>query len=548
MAVQLLRSITQRAFSGLDIDVMSEQYKLQFFGSPYIADTLTLEAPRWIIAHKLRQQTANGDMVSIHRRNPLGCLDLPVEILRMIIIQLDLISIRAFSISNTYFRRVLQDIPEYDDLVKGAPQFCYLLVQTQLARHFALHRIYCVLTHSECAVCRGFAHSVFLPGMQRCCYRCLQVDPEFQPITPTIAQWQYGVPKKRLSELPMLESLPGRYSNDQGAVKTFSMKRRLISRMEARRLGSQKGKDLRWGRDLIWTPDLLSHEAERNMCIIYLGVRNAKGLGTEYGLHCNGCVSADVVHRQCSFRSPKSWHCRRYSLPAGIDVEASDQRPPPQHGILSCAIKTDAIRLYTKQTLLEHVQNCQTAKTLVLQKTVIAETRILTQPIWTLIFVVLPSLYWGIESYLDEGAPEGMMGVLQASKSNCRFNRLEEATWTLCRHMFQERSFTSRTQLMSFMAAIHDALRDLLQASGILKELQMLNCQILECQLSEEDSQDLRAVAAMREKMAIVVSRLTGMVENVCARSDEDVQDGSKVPQNDVKPHVRGKYNLRSRR
>lgn len=529
---------------------MPEHYKLQLFGSAHVADTLTLEAPRKLVRRKLRHLTAEGYRVSVHGRNPLGFLDLPTEILRMIIIQLDLISLRAFSNSNTHFRRVLQNTPEYHDLVEGAPHFCYLLVQTQLARHFPLHRIHYVLTNSECAVCRGFAHSIFLPGIQRCCYRCLQVDPEFQPITPAIAQRQYGVPKKFLSKLPTLETLPGRYSNDQGAVKTFTKKRRLISRIEARRLGSQKGKDLRWGRDLTWTPGLLSYEAERNMCIIYVGVLNVKESRIEYGLHCKGCALVGEDHGQCPFGRPRRWHCRQYSLPAGIDVEANDQSPPPQHGIKSCAIKTDAIRLYTKQTLLAHVQNCQTAKTLLLKKMVLSETRILTRPIWTLIFVVLPRLFWNIEAYPDEGAPEGIMGVLQASKGDCRFDKLEEATWTLCRHMLQEgeRFFRPRTRLVCFIAAINDALRDSLQASDILEELQMLNRQALECQLSEEDPQDLRALAAVRERIAMVVARLTGVVERLCASSDEDVEDGSKVPEDDVKPHVCGKYTLRSRR
>ena len=550
-ALSLLRMLTDRAYGGSDLAAMPEHYKLNLFGREHLAYTQTLEAPKSIVRPKFRHLAAKGNSTSVHRRNPLGSLDLPTEILRMIILQLDLISLRAFGNSNTHFLRVIRNTPEFHNLVEGAPEFCYLLVKTQLARWFALHRIYHVLTSSACAVCRRFARNVFLPGMQRCCPRCLQLDPEFQPITPAVAQRQYGVPKKSLNELPMLETLPGRYSNNQGSVQTFTKIRSLTSRMEARRLGSQKGKDLRWGKDLKLKPDHLYYTLERNMCTIQLGVLDVKGSRTDYGLHCKGCASVCEDHGRCSFASPGRRPCGQYSLPMGIDVEANDQSPPPQHAIRYCAIKTSASRLYTKQTLLEHIQDCQSAKVLILEGMLLSQTRVLMRPIWPLILILLPRLFWSIESYLYEDTPGGIMDLPQANKCNREADKLEEAVWRMYRGLLRASKRTFSSVLYGRTLTLDDVVRDSMQAFGVLGELQSLNRQAMECQaenLSEADPQNLPALAAVREKFATMVTRLGGLVEGLCPRSREDLVNGSNALEDDAKPHVGGKYNLRSRR
>ena len=393
--------------------------------------------------------------------------------------------------------------------------------------------------------------------MQRCCPRCLQLDPEFQPITPAVAQRQYGVPKKSLNELPILETLPGSYSNDGGSVQTFTKIRSLSSRMEARRLGTQKGKDLRWGKDLKLKPDYLYYTLERNMCTIQLGVLDVKGSRTEYGLHCKGCASVCEDHGRCSFASPGRRPCGQYSLPMGIDVEANDQSPPPQHAIRSCAIKTSASRLYTKQTLLEHIQDCQSAKVLILEGMLLSQTRVLMRPIWPLILILLPRLFWNIESYLDEDTPEGILEVPQANKCDRKADKLEEAFWRLYREMLRASERINGSRPGCLTLTLDDALEDSLQASGagVLRDLQSLNRQAMECQakcqakcLSEEDPQDLGALAAVREKAATVVTGLGDVVEALCLRSNEDLVDGSNVPEDNAKPCVGRRYNLRSRR
>ena len=536
--------------SGIDVDALPEHYQLKFLGRPSaksghiasIVGALTLEAPRWIARPKFKHFMAKEN--SVH----LGSLDLPTEILRMIILQLDLISLRAFANSNTHFLRVLRNTPEYHHLVEGAPQFCYLLVKTQLARHFALDRIYFALKNSECAVCRSFASHVFLPGMQRCCPRCLAVDPEFRPITPTIAQRQYGVPKKSIDELPILETLPGKYSKDDKSVQTFTKKRRLISRMEARRLGTQKGKDLRWGKALTWSSGYLYYELERNMCITYLGVLDVKGSRIEYGLHCRRCAFVAENHWQCQFGSPGRRACGQHSLPLGIDVETKDHSSPPHHGIKSCTIKIDAIRLYSKQTLLQHVQNCQSAKLPILEGMLLSHTRVVLGPIWSFIVILLPRLFWSIESYLDEDAPKGIIDVPQADNGDRKADKLEEAIWKLYWEMLRASERMTGSRPDGLTVTLGDLLRDSPQASGVLGDLRSLKHQAMECEaecLGEGDPQKIPGFAAVRERFATMVTRLGGLLEGLCPRSDEDLVDGSE---DDAKPHVGGSYNLRSSR
>ena len=130
-ALSLLRMLTDRAYGGSDLAAMPEHYKLNLFGREHIAYPQTLKTPRRIVRPKFKHLAAKGNSVSVHRRNPLGSLDLPTEILRMIILQLDLISLLALGHSNSHFLRVLRNTPEFHNLVKEAPEFCHLLVKTQ---------------------------------------------------------------------------------------------------------------------------------------------------------------------------------------------------------------------------------------------------------------------------------------------------------------------------------------------------------------------------------------------------------------------------------
>lgn len=309
---------------------------------------------RWLTERRLNASQEAGlgscDLTLLNPRDKepfSGALRLPPEILRMIITQLSFHDLENVKAVNTHIRSHVVAFPEYQRVRHHAPALLVALWKTNLSQYFTLCRIHSVLISSQCTVCDQFGAYVFLPGLQRCCQRCAEHDMEFMPISKDVVKKQYGVRNSDMEFLPKLLSREGIYSSSTGARRKYKGKRMLVSRAEARRLGSKDPGNENW----IANRDVKAYQ--RNMALLPLPVLLPNEARVDWGLHCKGCMVAYnkvPMYCMCGIVMPggveKSWQ--------GVIRRKQSSR--------ACRHELAADRLHSKEGILEHFRGCEDAK------------------------------------------------------------------------------------------------------------------------------------------------------------------------------------------
>ncbi|KAL2133610.1 hypothetical protein VTI74DRAFT_2048 [Chaetomium olivicolor] len=141
----------------------------------------------------------------------LGFLDrLPVEVVCQIIRCFDVASLLRFRQANRRARQLMTTLPEYRVVTEYAMDSVLALYKTSIASHFTLTDILAALGTENCPLCGQFGGFVFLLAFRRCCFACLGA--------PELAVYQARtITNKRLQNVPVLRSIPGRY----GLVETI---------------------------------------------------------------------------------------------------------------------------------------------------------------------------------------------------------------------------------------------------------------------------------------------------------------------------------------
>lgn len=278
----------------------------------------------------------------------LGYLQLPIEIFHMIYLHLDLQSLRCLKSANLRIRSLVSSLSEHQAVVNHAPGFVDLLQRTRLISYFSITRLYDALTFGTCTICGQFAGFVFLPAMQRCCDRCIRYDTEFQPIDVKTAVKEYGVSLAKLSLLPKLSSIPGKYADGGGTARSYNGKRTLVGRQEARRLGTIEER---------WDDATAKRTLQRNMCSAPMPVFNPKTNFADRGRQCMGCSTA-----ACEHEDPNPCESCSFSLPNGLDVAGGDDAEPFIGTFSTCMYDIRAERLYSRDGIIDHLDKCPEAQ------------------------------------------------------------------------------------------------------------------------------------------------------------------------------------------
>ena len=146
----------------------------------------------------------------------LGNIKLPNELLNMVLLALSFKTLMAFMTTNSSARHTVLAMPAFHNLV----QHGYKILRTLLRirpLEFPIGRIHDVLTNPSCVYCANFGGYVFLPGLLRCCQWCAEKDKRMIPITKNTVQntarySDYKLKARSIADLPVMESLPGRYA------------------------------------------------------------------------------------------------------------------------------------------------------------------------------------------------------------------------------------------------------------------------------------------------------------------------------------------------
>lgn len=278
----------------------------------------------------------------------LGALGLPPEILRIIFTQLSFHDLQSVKAVNTHMHSQVVSVPEYQRIKAYAPVLHSALWITNLSEYFSISRIYDLLISSNCTVCGQFGPYVFLPGLQRCCQRCADYEMEFMPTSQAAAKKQFGVRNRDMKLLPKLLSMGGTYCSSTGEPKKYKGKRTLVSRAEARKLGSKDPGNADW----IAYKDVRSYQ--RNMALLPLPILLPKEGSVDRGLQCKGCMVA--------YKKTPTYCMCAIVMPGGVEdswEDWDDDVVISKQSSFTCRHELAANRLHSKEGILEHVRGCE---------------------------------------------------------------------------------------------------------------------------------------------------------------------------------------------
>ncbi|KAL6892366.1 hypothetical protein GGI43DRAFT_413862 [Trichoderma evansii] len=146
-------------------------------------------------------------------RMGLGAFDqLPVELLFQTLRHMDMQSLFNLRQTNLRARQIVDSLKEYKAVVAyGLTAYCALL-RTKLATHVTLLDFYRVLCSKDCAFCGKFGGFVFLPTWIRCCFECIEEDPETRMVRVAEVRRLFRLSRTEVSQQRSCQTLSGLYT------------------------------------------------------------------------------------------------------------------------------------------------------------------------------------------------------------------------------------------------------------------------------------------------------------------------------------------------
>lgn len=231
----------------------------------------------------------NGKHVMVPKRS-VGQLDLlPPELINQVLRMLDIPTLAAFRRVNQRALLLVDSLPPYRRLWALCPTILRAVVSIN-ATSFSCATLFQVLTTEKCETCSLFGGFLYLITCKRVCYFCFTTRKEYFPVSLTLAARQTKLPKKALSGLPQVRSLPGRYT----AIAKLSRNRvTLVDRPALLRLSE--------GAEML--NKRVGHattEPRRYMPIVAAPRLHLREQAADWGLHCSLC--RDNIEPSTHFR------------------------------------------------------------------------------------------------------------------------------------------------------------------------------------------------------------------------------------------------------
>ncbi|KAM0251323.1 hypothetical protein ACHAQJ_008218 [Trichoderma viride] len=222
-------------------------------------------------------------------RMSLGEFDqFPVELLFQTLRHMDMQALFNLRQANLRARQMVDSLKEYKAVVShGLTAYCALL-RMKLATHVTLLDFYRVLCSKNCAFCGKFGGFVFLPTWIRCCFECIEEDPETRMVTAAEVRRLFRLSRAELSQQRSFQTLPGIYAtglysmdksyqrNRVKLVPYFPAMKEFGHRLETGAAHSQHHKPF-------WDP------VHNFMASCELPYYDPQTLVVEYGISCAGC-------------------------------------------------------------------------------------------------------------------------------------------------------------------------------------------------------------------------------------------------------------------
>lgn len=265
----------------------------------------------------------------------LGALDvLPPELLQMIILQLDLLSLVRFRQTNRRARDIMDLIPQYEIIITHAPDALLSINAVKMGHLITCQGLYDKLCTSECETCGNLSSYLYILRFKRVCFPCFTERPEYLPVRSSYAKQAFSLNREKFNTLPRLKSIPGGY-----ALKPHTSPRELVDKgvalnagleLHGSREGINKYADKEYARKRCeykelfvqakaegWNPvmrrpyvprkpaDCKEMNPERFMAVVSMPWYNTTTRESVWGMYCRACD-------QPSTEPPNFW--RRYTV------------------------------------------------------------------------------------------------------------------------------------------------------------------------------------------------------------------------------------------
>ncbi|OJJ48883.1 hypothetical protein ASPZODRAFT_13620 [Penicilliopsis zonata CBS 506.65] len=147
------------------------------------------------------------------RGAPVVCaLDqLPLELLENVFMHLDLVSLAAARGVSPVIREFIDNLPVWKHLNKHAKDILEIIHATKACAFITLNDLLMELHQPYCRNCGKIGPFLFLPTCSRCCFDCLQDNPQFTLMPLFHAEINYALSRQSINALPKLRSLTGEY-------------------------------------------------------------------------------------------------------------------------------------------------------------------------------------------------------------------------------------------------------------------------------------------------------------------------------------------------
>jgi len=159
---------------------------------------------------------------------------LPLEVLHSILRELDFESLGTMRCLNTQSKDVVGMLPAYRDLATFAHDALRALSATGTLSKYSGKCLYFILCQDRCIGCTGFGSFLFLPTGCRCCFSCIETNPEMVVVSASTAAALFGLANEALRQITIITTVSGDYGISQ---KTHRKRIRIVSRQEARKVG-----------------------------------------------------------------------------------------------------------------------------------------------------------------------------------------------------------------------------------------------------------------------------------------------------------------------
>ncbi|KAM0435929.1 hypothetical protein ACHAPT_002821 [Fusarium lateritium] len=209
-------------------------------------------------------------------RHSLGQLDLlPAELLRDVLISLDVPSLTALRRVNRRAMSSVDSLYEYAALFKHCPDVIRGIISIN-ADGYSCKALFKTLSTSRCDVCNCFGYYLYLVTCKRVCYMCFKYGVKHFPVREHYVFEATGLEHKKLDQVPHILGLPTRRAlAGEPRVKLYDIEAAL----------EQVGKDAldpRPRQDRIQV-------CQRFLALISAPYLQSAGRSADWGHYCTGC-------------------------------------------------------------------------------------------------------------------------------------------------------------------------------------------------------------------------------------------------------------------